>query len=49
MCPGKRVHVLDDHGFAARGRRAADTLADGDTHAGGLALEGPQHQFATLI
>ncbi len=46
---GKRVHVFDDHGLAARRRRAANALAEGDTHAGGLALEGPQHQFATLI
>jgi hypothetical protein len=43
------VHVLDQHGLAARGGGAAHTLADGDAHAGGLALERPQHQFATLI
>ena len=49
MWPGKGVNVLDQHRRAARGRGAADALADGDAHAGRLALEGPQHQFATLI
>ena len=43
------MHVFDEHGLAALRRRPANTLADGDAHAGGLALEGAQHQFVTLI
>ena len=42
------MHILDQHGFAARRRGAAHALADRDAQAGGLALERPEHQHLAL-
>ena len=41
---GECVHVRHQHRGALQGRRAAHAIADGNAGAGGLALEGPEHQ-----
>ena len=43
--PGKGMHIGDDDGASLGDCRAAHTSPDGNTHAGRLTLEGPEHEL----
>ena len=43
---GEGMHIRDPLHLAGGGGRATHATAERDAHAGGLALERPEHQFA---